>query len=235
MKVVRFETFPLSIPYRHTERSARVTRDGVSDVIVKLTADDGTIGWGESCSGADIRSIESALHAMSAYVIGRSPWDLDQIAQDVFAKGLQDYHPRAAPLPLPASTWRFGTFAASKAASRWSGSSAVRCAGGIGLFNYLSGDAKSLDAECRSGVRKAIPASTSRSGIDDAAEEGKIETIRSAIGPGRKIRIDANEAWSVAKTSLSQPMARSVRPRFRRGPRSCSSRRDETAARAGTG
>jgi hypothetical protein len=34
MKIVKFETFPLSIAYSQVEHSARVHRGGVSDVVV---------------------------------------------------------------------------------------------------------------------------------------------------------------------------------------------------------
>ena len=81
MKIVKLETFPVSVPYRHTERSSRVQRGGVSDVIVKLTADNGLVGWGESCSGADTASIEAAVRAMAPFVIGRSCWDVNDIAR----------------------------------------------------------------------------------------------------------------------------------------------------------
>jgi glucarate dehydratase len=91
MKIVKFETFPLSIAYSHAERSARVQRGGVSDVIVKLTADNGLIGWGESCSGADTASITAALGSMAPFVLGADPWDSEAIAHAVFKTGLWDY------------------------------------------------------------------------------------------------------------------------------------------------
>ena len=61
MKIVALETIPVSVPYTHVERSSRVKRGGVSDVIVKLTTDTGLVGWGESCCGADTASIEAAV------------------------------------------------------------------------------------------------------------------------------------------------------------------------------
>ena len=91
MKIVGFETFPVSVPYRHIERSFRVQRGGVSDVIVKLVTDTGLVGWGESCSGADTASVEAAVRAMAPFVVGRNPWDNEAIARDVYKTGLWDY------------------------------------------------------------------------------------------------------------------------------------------------
>lgn len=73
MKVANIETIPVSVPYRHREVSAVVARDGVSDVLVKVTTDDGLIGWGEACCGADTRSVEAAINAMAPLVAGRDP------------------------------------------------------------------------------------------------------------------------------------------------------------------
>ena len=49
MKVTGLETFVCSIPYTHDEVSSVLARGGVSNVIVKLTADNGLVGWGETC------------------------------------------------------------------------------------------------------------------------------------------------------------------------------------------
>src|SRR5512135_2616062 len=64
MKIAKLEFIPVNIPYTHREVSSQVNRDGVSDVVIKATTDDGLVGWGEACSGANIESVEQALRAM---------------------------------------------------------------------------------------------------------------------------------------------------------------------------
>ena len=93
MKITNLETTIVSVPYKHRESSTRVQRDGVTDVIVKLTTDDGLVGWGESCSGADAASVEQAVQTAVPFVIGRDPWDTDAIYADFFKLGLWDYRP----------------------------------------------------------------------------------------------------------------------------------------------
>ena len=63
MKITNLEFIPVSVPYTHREVSSLVNRDGVTDIIVKATSDDGLIGWGESSSGADVKSVQAALEA----------------------------------------------------------------------------------------------------------------------------------------------------------------------------
>ncbi len=48
MKIAKLEAFPVRVPYKLTEKSSLIARDGVTDVIVKLTSDDGLVGWGKS-------------------------------------------------------------------------------------------------------------------------------------------------------------------------------------------
>jgi len=50
MKIDRLQTFIVSVPYLHDEVSSRVHRGGVTDVIVKLTTDDGAVGWGRAAA-----------------------------------------------------------------------------------------------------------------------------------------------------------------------------------------
>lgn len=48
---------PVSVPYTHREVSSQVNRDGVTDIVVKVTTDDELVGWGESCGGANVEFV----------------------------------------------------------------------------------------------------------------------------------------------------------------------------------
>src|SRR5262249_60487184 len=90
MKIVGLETWTVSVPYLHDEISSRVARSGVTDTIVRLTADNGLTGWGECCSGPDAASIEQAVQSARPFVIGRDPWQNEAIARDFFRTALWD-------------------------------------------------------------------------------------------------------------------------------------------------
>ena len=91
MKIVKFESFPVRVPYRHVEKSSVIARSGVTDVIVKLTADNGLVGWGETTRAADAAGIESAVKAMAPVVLGRDPWDREAIQRDLCVAGLWNF------------------------------------------------------------------------------------------------------------------------------------------------
>jgi L-alanine-DL-glutamate epimerase-like enolase superfamily enzyme len=53
MKIESVQVTPVSIPYRHREVSTRVSRAGVTNVVVRIETNNGLVGWGECCSGFD--------------------------------------------------------------------------------------------------------------------------------------------------------------------------------------
>ena len=197
MKIVELETFPVRIPYRHRERSAIVDRGGVSDVIVRLRADNGLVGWGESCTAADTAGIENAVRAAAPFVLGRDPWQTEAIARDVFVAG----------------GWQFqamtGSFAfAGIDMALWDlcgkacGQPLYRLFGGalreeVDYFYYLRwGAPEELARQGRDGIERGYGVFYLKVGRDGEAEAAMLEALRAAIGPEAKIRLDANQAWS---------------------------------------
>ena len=63
---------------------------GSDAAIVKLTADNGLVGWGECTRAGDAAGIESAVKSMAPILMGRDPWDKEAIARDVQADGLRN-------------------------------------------------------------------------------------------------------------------------------------------------
>ena len=93
MKIAKLDTFIARIPYKHAETSSLINRGGVSDVIVKLTTEDGLVGWGECTRAADTSGIESAVKAMAPLVIGRSIWDTEVIQRDLAIHAVWAFQP----------------------------------------------------------------------------------------------------------------------------------------------
>jgi len=198
MRIVSLEAFPASIAYSHVERSSRVNRSGVTDVVVRLTTDSGLVGWGESCSGADTASIEAAVRSMAKFVVGRDPWDSEAIARDVFGAGLWEYRPMTGNFAfagIDMALWDLCGKAAGQPLYRLFGGAQRET---VNYFCYLSqGRPDDLAAQCRDAVKAGYTCFYLKVGVDAAAEEEMLEAIRATIGPSAKIRIDANEAWSV--------------------------------------
>ena len=198
MKVTSLETTIVSVPYRHRETSSRVRRDGVTDVLVKIGTDTGLVGWGESCSGADVVSVEAAVKAMAPMVLGRDPWAREAIADDVYTTGLWDYRPMTGNFAFSGIDMALWDLCGQDCKQPLYNLFGGLRRESVDYFCYLSiGEPADVAAQCRAGVDRGYTVFYVKVGIDFAAELEMVETIRKTIGPDGKIRVDANGRWSV--------------------------------------
>lgn len=200
MKVASVETTIVSVPYVHREVSSIVARDGVTDVLVRVEADDGSVGWGEACSGADARSVEAAIQAMAPVVVGRSPWNAEAMRDDLFSSGLWQFRAGTGNF-----AWAGLDMALADLAARSADLPLYRLFGGLrrretSYFYYLArGEGDDLAAQCRAGVAAGYESFYLKVGVDDAADLVMVAAVREALGPGPRLRIDVNSSWSPAR------------------------------------
>ncbi len=198
MKIAKLEFIPINIPYTHREVSSQVNRDGVSDVIVKATTDDGLMGWGEACSGANLASVEEALRAMAPFVLGRSPWSSEAIRADLWHKGIWMFRKPTASFAyagIDMALWDICGKASNQPLYNLFGGKVRES---VDYFYYLArGTAESLVGQCREGVARGYRVFYLKVGLDIAAECEMVRIVRETLGPERRLRLDANGAWTV--------------------------------------
>jgi L-Ala-D/L-Glu epimerase len=202
MRIAELEAWPVRVPYTHAERSSLVARDGVTDVIVRVTAEDGRTGWGECTRAADAAGIACAVQAMRPLVLGRDPFDMDAIARDVFVAGGWQFQPMTGNFAfagIDMALWDLCAKACGQPLYRLFGGAMRET---VDYFYYLSWDApEQVAAQCRDGVERGYRVFYLKVGVDALAEEAMLAAVREAIGPERRIRIDANQAWSLPEAA----------------------------------
>jgi L-alanine-DL-glutamate epimerase-like enolase superfamily enzyme len=198
MKIANLEFIPVSVPYTHREVSSLVNRDGVTDIIVKATTDDGLIGWGESSSGADVKSVHAALEAMKPFVIGSDPWESERIRQELWHRGLWSWRQHTACFAYPGidmALWDLCGKACGQPLYKLFGGKVRERAS---YFYYCSqGSNEHIAEQARGGVSMGFQVFYLKVGLNIEAELGMVRTLRETIGPRAKIRLDANGAWKV--------------------------------------
>lgn len=200
MKITHLDLTPVSIPYKHRELSYQVRRDGVTDVIVKISTDDGLVGWGESCSGANTDSVVQALKAMVPFVLGRSPWESEAIRSELWHRGVWQFRK-----PTASFAYAGIDMALWDLCGRACGQPLYNLFGGkvhnqANYFYYLSrGSKEEITEQCRDGIAKGFHVFYLKVGLDIEAEIEMVQAVRKAIGPKAKIRLDANGAWKVSE------------------------------------
>ena len=198
MKIEKLETFPVSIAYKHNEISSIINRGGVSDIIVKITADDGQVGWGECTTPGDTESVHSAARMAEPFLIGRDPWDKEAIARDYFRHGNWQFQAMTGNFAfagIDMALWDLCGKACGQPLYKLFGG-AVRDE--VDYFYYLHwADADGIRQQCEDGVRRGYTVFYMKIGVDEVAEEEMLATIRQSIGPSSKIRLDVNQSWSL--------------------------------------
>jgi L-Ala-D/L-Glu epimerase len=198
VKIATVETIPVSIPYRRREISSQVARDGVSDVLVKLTTDEGLIGWGEACCGADTASVEAALRAMAPLVLGRDPWNREAMRRDVFTHGLWQFRSGTGNF-----AWAGIDMALWDVCGRACGEPLWRLLGGLRhaeatYFYYLARDTlENLAAQVNEGLGAGFEVFYLKVGLDDTEDLEMVSAVREALGPVPRLRLDANGTWTI--------------------------------------
>jgi L-Ala-D/L-Glu epimerase len=198
VKVASVETVPVSVPYKHREVSSIVARDGVSDVLVRVTTDDGLVGWGEACCGADTASVEAAIRAMAPFVVDRDPWNREAMRRDLFTHGLWQFRTGTGNF-----AWAGIDMALWDVCGRACGQPVWRLLGGLQVdeatyFYYLArGDRESLAAQVEDGLQAGFDVFYLKVGVDDAEDLEMVSRAREALGAGPRLRLDANGSWSV--------------------------------------
>jgi L-Ala-D/L-Glu epimerase len=198
MKIASFETTIVNVPYRWREVSSRLDRGGVSIVLLKLTTDDGLVGWGETCNSANAAVFEQALRTAQPLVVGRDPWQRRAIARDFYR--LAEWDERE-----PTGNYVFAAVdqALWDICGKAAGQPLYRLLGGklrteVDYFYYLErGAPERIARQGGEGRSRGYTVFYLKVGIDRRAEEAMLEALRSAVGPEARIRVDANGAWSV--------------------------------------
>jgi L-alanine-DL-glutamate epimerase-like enolase superfamily enzyme len=198
MKIAKLEAFTIRIPYKRVESSSLIERRGVTDVIIKATADNGLVGWGECTRAADVAGIESAVAAMTPLILGRDPWDREAMIRDLAIPALWAFQPMTGNFAfagIDMALWDL--------CGKACGQPLYRLLGGalreeVDYYYYMEwGSPEEIERQGRDGIARGYTVFYIKAGADERKEEAMLEALRHAIGPAALIRIDLNQAWSL--------------------------------------
>src|ERR1035437_6825720 len=200
MKIISCEVTGAKVAYEHREVSSQVERDGVTSGVIRLETDDGLVGWGEACSGADMESVLDSVRSLAPFILGQDPWRPEALKRDAWHRGLWQFRE-----PTGNFAWAGLDMAMADLCGQAAGVPVHGLLGGpmresVDYFWYLSGD--DLDALVssaalgRSSGYGTFYVKVGRNRRDDLE---RVFAVRSAIGEQCRLRIDANGAWSFAE------------------------------------
>lgn len=198
MKVKSVEAITVRVPYKRVESSSLINRGGITDVIVKVTADNGLVGWGECTRAADTVGIESAVRNMAPLIVGRSPWDKEAMHRDLGVYAVWAFQPMTGNFAFAGIDMALWDLCGKEC-----GQPLYRMLGGamretVDYFYYMEWDKPAeIERQGKDGRKRGYRAYYIKAGVDEKREEAMLEALRGAIGPEGKIRIDVNQAWNI--------------------------------------
>ena len=136
---------------------------------------------------------------MRPLVLGRSPWQTEAIARDVFVHGGWQWEAMTGAFAfagIDMALWDLCGKAAGQPLSHLFGGPVRET---VEYFYYLAwGDPDSLRAQCAEGLARGHSVFYFKAGADFDAELAMLKVVRDALGSGPRLRVDPNQAWPFA-------------------------------------
>jgi o-succinylbenzoate synthase len=196
VRIARIGWVRFDLPFHRQFQTAHGPIATRSGVLLRLQADDGTEGFGEAAplpgfGGEPLAAVLAGVQDLGPKLVGRS---LAEAAAT--ATGLVAARPALA-FALDTALHDLRAQGAAVPVARLLGGDPTRPV----PINAVIGDADPADAAA--AARRAADAGFGcvklKVGVAGAAdaEVARVGAVRAALGPSRRLRLDANEAWTV--------------------------------------
>lgn len=204
-------------PLRLETRVPYVWSQGVENAftvnLIEIEAEDGTIGYGETTAAPDADAQKIILLKLAKSFIGRSVFDITAARDDAYKRNFLVF---GGNMPRYANQLFCGLeMATMDLQGKLLNLPVWDLLGGeqrknVGYFYFLQGEStEELVADAKAGAEAGHPIIYLKVGISPDYDLANIRAIRDAIGPGHRLRLDANEAWDPA---LGLRMLKAIEP-----------------------
>lgn len=196
MKITAIKTQAIKIPFFKGEKWSGGTRYSAPSLIVQIETDEGLIGIGESV-GPTIPVIEAVVNKEFApFVIGRDPLELESILdqlEEYCVNWKQIGYYGLAGIEMALLDLR-GKIFQTPVYNLLGG----KCKSEVEFAGYIFIDTPENNVrEAVKFVEEGYRELKMKVGRDIALDTDRVRAVREAVGPKIKIRIDANQNWSV--------------------------------------
>ncbi len=198
MKIKSIEPIAISLPMLKPVIMAGEEVTRADNVLVRVTTDDGLVGWGEAASapvmtGDTLESLVAAVHYLEPVLRGRDPAD---IAGAHVAMDGRMYGNHGAKAAIEIALYDLAGKAANKPVHALLG---VKKRSRMPLLAVVGGG--DFDGDLQDAAKKKAAGFTAykiKVGIDSAAKDAaRTRAICEVLGPGLLISADANQGFTV--------------------------------------
>ncbi|PRP56175.1 L-Ala-D/L-Glu epimerase [Bacillus halotolerans] len=196
MKITKIDTKRVAVPLTKPFKTALRTVYTAESVIVMITYDNGAIGWGEApptivITGDSMDSIESAIHnVLKPALLGRRLSGCEAMLHDIQHLLEGNQSAKAAVEMAVYDGW-----------AQMSGQPLYQMLGGYRStfetdYTVSVNSPEEMAADAESFLKQGFQTLKIKVGRDDIETDiSRIQEIRKRVGPGVKLRLDANQGW----------------------------------------
>lgn len=201
MKIIDLKSTIVSVPIKKSYPTAFGAFSGhVTAVIVQVFTDDGLVGIGETpvLYSGDIT--KQMVDFSRPFLLGSDPFDVEVVRRRLYASyNLTHFHIHAASWALSGiemALWDLmGKYSKKPLYKLWGG--AIRK--NIPFWGWVAGgEYNAMMEESKKFVSDGFTTIYTKIGIDPDWDIKAVKSMREAVGPDVKIRVDANQAWSTS-------------------------------------
>jgi L-alanine-DL-glutamate epimerase-like enolase superfamily enzyme len=199
MKIARIETTPLALAFKEPYHWAGRVDHAAAVVLVEVETDDGLVGVGDSVSAFPAEGTVAALEGVTPLFVGQPVFDIERLITGARYLGGFEHTPWHANFVLAGLEMALWDILGKAA-----GWPVYRLLGGpvreeVDYFGFVQGDtAEELAEDARDLAEAGYGVIYLKVGRGEAADLRNTAAVREAIGR-RRLRLDANCAWSVAE------------------------------------
>jgi len=205
MKITSVDAIPLEAPIKKPVERARQTVPIIARrcLLVKITTDEGLVGYGEGLTPVAPRAAASIVRdVFTPFLIGQDPLDTEPIYETLFStnrsRGYTSGYQMIAISAVDIALWDLK--------GKILGQPVYKLLGGafgdkIPLYAtglMLNGDKKQTIDLAREYYNKGYRAIKLKIGVDERRDLEIVRTLRETFGPDLKIMVDANGAYDPA-------------------------------------
>ncbi|MBD0318088.1 MAG: mandelate racemase/muconate lactonizing enzyme family protein [Thermoleophilia bacterium] len=201
MRVTGLICTPVSVPFEGEEVWAYGCRRGVTNVLVELETDEGLTGVGEAVGWPTAEIALAVLESVRGEVLGHESALIRELMQTLYHRRGWHYFERTAGCALAGlemALWDLAGKAAGLPLHVFFGG-AVRER--VPYYWYVpSGSPEAMAEAAREGVALGFETLYLKLGFAPGGTVADVHAVRAAVGDGPRLRVDANEAWSVSES-----------------------------------
>jgi L-Ala-D/L-Glu epimerase len=201
LRISHIVATPVSIPFRRPERWSYGEHRGITSVIIEIHTDSGIVGLGEAVAGGPgPRTLLAVIEELAPLMEGRDPTQIEANVRRLYYVGGWYFFQRAGNLViagLEMAMWDILGKALGQPVHKLFGG---RVRERVDFMYYLQrtdADARTHTNEAEEAVSRGFTTIYIKVGDNEEADIELVARLREAVGPRIRLRIDANEAWTV--------------------------------------